>query len=109
MEQQFVVKGPMAIVVLVVVVVAGIYFDLHSWGDADLKAAYAGTVVSEGTDYHIIGHPSKNRYIVIQDSTGKRTKRYVDENGYMSVKVGTYVVKRAGWGEIPRVPGSPLP
>ena len=65
--------------------------------------------MAEGTDYHVFGTPRWHRYIVIQDSFGKRTKRYVDEGGYMSVRVGEYVVKQAGLGLVPRVPGSPLP
>jgi len=108
-EQRFVVKGPMALVVLAVLGAGGVYFDLHDYAAADLSSAYAGKVVDEGTDYHIFGHPHWHRYIMIQDSAGKREKKYVDENGYLSVKVGTFVVKRAGLGEIPRVPGSPLP
>jgi hypothetical protein len=108
MEQRFVIKGPLALVVLALSV-GGVYFDLHDYAEADLRSAYAGKVVDEGTDYHILGRPRWHRYIVIQDSTGKREKKYVDENGYLSVKVGTFVVKQAGLGQIPREPGSPLP
>lgn len=108
MEQRITLRGPIALVALAVCAVAG-WFDLHDYAEADLEAAYAGKVVDEGTDYHILSRPHWHRYIVIQDSTGKTQKRYVDENGYLSVKVGTYVVKRAGLGQVPREPNSPLP
>jgi hypothetical protein len=108
MEQSITLKGPMVLVGLALCAVAG-YYDLHDYAESDLEAAYAGKVVAEGTDYHILGHPRSHRYIVIQDSTGKTEKRYVDENGYLSVKVGSYVVKHAGLGQVPREPNSPLP
>jgi hypothetical protein len=108
MNKQFVVKGPLVLVLLVLWAVVS-WLNIHDYAAADLAGAYAGKVVAEGTDYHPFGTPRRHRYILIEDSLGKRTKRYVDENGYLSVKVGEYVVKRAGLGQIPRVPGSPLP
>ena len=105
---QIVIKRPLVFVALALCAVFE-WHDLHDYAATDLSAAYAGTVVAEGTDYHVLGRPRWHRYIVIQDSTGRRDKRYVDEKGYLAVKVGTFVVKRAGLGEIPRVPGSPLP
>jgi hypothetical protein len=100
MEQQVVIKGPMRFVVLALAAVCA-WFKFHDYARADLIAGYSGTVVEEGTDYHLLGTPHTHYYIVLRDSTGARRKRYVDYSGYISVKVGTYVVKQPGLGEIP--------
>lgn len=106
MEQQFVIKGPLAPLVALAIVAAFVWFDLHDPEHADLVARYSGTVVEEGSGYHIFRKShSHYYYIVVQDSTGKRQKRYVDYNGYLAVKVGEYVVKQPGLGEIPQGAG----
>jgi hypothetical protein len=95
----------MVIPVLALAIALGLLRDCD-YARSDLAAAYSGTVVAEGSDYHILQQPTWHYYIVIQDSTGHRRKRYVDRNGYFAAKVGSFIVKQQGLGEIPHVADS---
>jgi len=48
-------------------------------------------------------------YIILEDSNGYRTKRYVGAVGYAYCEIGSYVVKKKGLGEYPRKPGDLTP
>jgi hypothetical protein len=48
-------------------------------------------------------------YIILEDSNGHRTKRYVGAVGNASCDIGSYVVKKKGLGEYPRKPGDLTP
>ncbi|HXN21798.1 MAG TPA: hypothetical protein VOA41_03530 [Candidatus Dormibacteraeota bacterium] len=77
-------------------------------GVRDAYVGYSGTVVAKG-DYLWIPFRGPDWYIILQDSHGRRTKRYVSAIGYGYCNVGSYVVKKKGLGEFPRTPGDLTP
>lgn len=98
---QIVVKGPKALALLAGIAIYA-WYNIYDYTRADFVAGYSGTVVETGTDYHWLGpKPHMHYYIVVRDSTGKRTKRYVRYYGHAAVQVGEYVVKQPGYGEAP--------
>lgn len=82
--------------------------------ERDYYASYSGVVVQKGMDCRLCFLGRRNTldlYIVLQDASGKRTKRYVGNDisfhnvsRWNEIAVGTYVVKDKGYG-FPYVPG----
>ncbi len=74
----------------------------------DSYVAYSGTVVDRGTAYDILSG-EEDSYIVIEDSRGVRTRRYVTDLTDALLPVGSFVVKKRGFGEVPLRPDRPNP
>ena len=74
----------------------------------DSYVSYSGTVVDEGFQYDYLGGES-DPYIVIQDSRGDRTRRYVSLATLARVQLSSYVEKKRGFGETPLRPGQKDP
>jgi hypothetical protein len=80
----------------------------------DTYISYSGVVVEKGMDCNLCllgrGH-TLDLYLVIQDPSGKSSKRYVgtdrgiDVIRWNSIPVGSFVVKDKGYGEFPYEPG----
>jgi hypothetical protein len=72
---------------------------------------YSGTVVDKGEEFHlfIAGENHWDNYIVVEDSHGRREKKYVGDYAHAIVQVGTFVVKKRGFSEIPLRPGQTDP
>jgi hypothetical protein len=68
----------------------------------------SGVVVAKG-DYMWVPWRDVDWYIVLEDSQGHRTKRYVSAYGYAYCDIGSYVEKKKGFGEYPRRPGDLTP
>jgi hypothetical protein len=82
-------------------------FFLCPWGwkaVSDHYFPYSGVVVERGCDLLWYG-----RYIVIEDATGKRSKKYVDPYGYAYVRVGMAIIKERGFGKHPLPAGQKPP
>lgn len=77
-------------------------------GYRDAYVGYSGTVVEKG-DYLWVPFRGVDWYIVLEDSKGHRTKRYVSAYGAAYCHVGDYVVKKKGFGEFPKPPGALTP
>lgn len=77
-------------------------------GARDAYVGYSGTVVAKG-NYLWVPLRGIDRYIILEDSNGHRTKRYVSALGYVYSDVGSYVVKKKGLSEFPRKPGDLTP
>jgi hypothetical protein len=77
-------------------------------GVRDSYVGYSGTVVAKG-NYLWVPLRGLDWYIILEDSSGHRTKRYVGALGYAYCDVGSYVVKKQGLGEYPRKPGDLTP
>ena len=77
----------------------------------DRYFAYAGTVVEKGTEDHnwLTGTMTLDHYIVVQDERGVKTKKYVSAGEYAFAEVGTYVVKKQGFGKWVLQPGQKDP
>ena len=89
-------------------VVLTLPFTTHVWkGSWDSYSAYSGTVVDKQREFHLLGLTS--RYLILDDGRGHRFKKYVDHYGYAFATVGTFVVKKQGFGEYPRPPGEKTP
>lgn len=79
------------------------------WQSArDAYVGYSGVVVAKG-DYLWVPFRGVDWYIVLEDPQGHRTKRYVNAYGYAYSDIGSYVVKKRGFGEYPRKPGDFTP
>ena len=79
------------------------------WQSArDAYVGYSGVVVAKG-DYMWVPFRDVDWYILLEDSPGHRTKRYVSAYGYAYSDIGSYVVKKRGFGEYPRKPGDLRP
>jgi len=74
----------------------------------DRYVSYSGTVVDEGFHYDYLGGES-DAYVVIQDSRGVCTKRYVSLATLARVQLSSYVEKKRGFGETPLRPGQKDP
>jgi hypothetical protein len=76
-------------------------------GFSDRYAEYSGIVVSKGQEYDPIAEPgmSGDYFLIIRDSEGHDTKRYVGLNGYIDCQVGEYVLKKKGLRQSPIAPG----
>ena len=92
------------------VVVAGVLLVCPwLWQSArDAYIGYSGVVVDKG-NYMWIPFRGPDWYIVLEDSQGHRTRRYVNAYGYAYSDIGSYVVKKRGLGEYPRRPGDLTP
>lgn len=77
-------------------------------GVRDAYVGYSGTVVAKG-NYLWVPFRGMDWYIILEDSHGHRTKRYVGALGYVYCDVGNFVVKKTGFGEFPRKPGELTP
>jgi hypothetical protein len=77
-------------------------------GVRDAYVGYSGTVVAKG-NYLWVPLRGIDWYIILEDASGHRTKRYVGALGYGYCDVGSYVVKKKGLGEYPRKPGDLTP
>ena len=77
-------------------------------GCRDAYVGYSGIVVEKG-NYLWVPLRGVDRYIILEDSNGHWTKRYVGALGYVYSNVGSYVVKKKGLGEYPRKPGDLTP
>jgi hypothetical protein len=77
-------------------------------GVRDAYVGYSGTVVAKG-NYLWVPLRGIDRYIILEDSNGYRTRRYVGALGYVYCDVGSYIVKKKGFGEFPRKPGDLTP
>ena len=74
----------------------------------DAYFPYAGVAAEKGVDSYL-GLGGWGRYIIIQDEQGRRSRKYVGYYGYAFAKVGTYVVKKRGFGKYPLPPGEKPP
>ena len=65
----------------------------------DRTVGFSGTVVEKGEDSHVIGifGPLWDPYVVIQDSSGHRQRRWVTRTEHAMAEVGTWVVKSPGY------------
>ena len=84
-----------------------LFFFFCPWGlksFSDYYFPYSGVVVDKGCDIAWAG-----RYILIEDTQGRRSKKYVDPYGYAFARVGTFVVKQKGFGRYPLPPGEESP
>lgn len=84
-----------------------VFFFLSPWGlksFSDYYFPYSGVVVEKGYDI-----AWRDRYIIIEDTQGRRSKKYVDPYGYAYARVGTFVVKQKGFGKYPLPPGEESP
>lgn len=84
-----------------------LFFFLCPWGLKNLSDyyfPYSGVVVEKGYDIAWAG-----RHIIIEDTQGRRSKKYVDPYGFAFAKVGTFVVKQKGFGKYPLPPGQKSP
>jgi hypothetical protein len=72
-------------------------------GVRDSYVGYSGIVVAKG-DYMWVPFRGVDWYIILEDSQGRRTKRYVSAYGYAYCDIGSYVVKKRVFGEYPRKP-----
>ncbi len=77
-------------------------------GARDAYVGYSGVVVAKG-DYLWVSLRGVDWYIILEDSKGHRTKRYVSADGYAYCDIGSYVVKKRGFGAYPRKPGDLTP
>jgi len=74
----------------------------------DAYVGYSGTVVEKG-DYMWIPFRGVDWYVILKDSEGHLSKRYVGAIGSAYCRVGQFVVKKKGFGEFPRTPGELTP
>jgi hypothetical protein len=77
-------------------------------GVRDAYVGYSGTVLGKG-NYLLVPFRGMNWYIIFEDTSGHRTKRYVGAVGYAYCDVGSYVEKKRGFGEFPRRLGELTP
>ena len=77
------------------------------FGVRDAYVGFSGTVVEKQRSWMPLR--GVNRYIILKDSDGHLTKRYVSAYGYVYCDVGSFVVKKKGFGELPRTPGELTP
>ena len=85
-------------------------FTGHIWKSCwDYYWDYSGVVVEKGTELHLVGRPHFSEYLILRDSQGKTFKKYVDNYGYAFSHVGTFVVKKKGFGNYPLAPGEKTP
>lgn len=77
-------------------------------GVRDVYVGYSGTVLAKG-NYLWVPLRGIDWYIILEDSSGHRTKGYVGALGYGYCEVGSYAVKKLGLGEYPRKPGDLTP
>jgi hypothetical protein len=75
----------------------------------DSYFAYSGLVVEKGTEHHPFAGEGWANYIVVEDSRGVRTKKYLSDSEYALVEKGTPVVKKRGFGEFPLRSGQLTP
>jgi hypothetical protein len=81
-------------------------FTVHVWkGWWDSYSAYSGVVIAKDTEFHILGRPNWSMYLILRDAQGNTFKKYVGDFGYAFSHVGTFVVKKKGFGEYPLQPG----
>jgi len=68
---------------------------------------YSGQVIDKGVEHHLFftGENHWDNYIIVQGSDGTKKKKYLSDYPYAIVQIGTYVVKKKGFGEIPLRPG----
>lgn len=78
-------------------------------GFLDAYFPYSGVVVEKGIDQNFLLLGGRGRYIVIQDEAGHSTKKYVGYYGYAFAHIGTFVVKKKGFGEYPFPPDEKHP
>jgi len=79
-----------------------------SKGVWDAYVGYSGKVVAKG-NYLWVPFRGVDWYIILEDSSGHRTKRYVNAYGYAYCDLGSFVVKKKGFGKFPRRPGELRP
>ena len=72
-------------------------------GLTDSYFPYSGTVVEKGIEHHFA--ELSDDYIVVEDSHGVRTKKYVNEYASVIVELGSFVVKQKGFRKLPLRPG----
>jgi hypothetical protein len=77
----------------------------------DAYFPYSGQVVDKGTEYHLFltGENHWDNYIIVQQSDGTRSKKYLGDYAYAIIETGTYVVKKKGFREVPLRPGQTDP
>jgi hypothetical protein len=76
----------------------------------DRHASYQGIVVARGKVYHWIVPPFfREHYIVIRDSSGAESRRYVSVTEYLMADPGTLVEKPPGFSALVRRPGQLTP
>lgn len=89
-----------------VLVVLTLPFTMYIWKEWwDAYSAYQGVVVDKGTEFHLLGRPNWSEFLILRDEQSNTFKKYVSDYGYAFAKVGTFVVKKKGFGEYPRQPG----
>jgi len=91
------------------VVVLTLPFSTNIWlGWWDAYSGYSGVVIDKGSEFHLL-RPMTEHFLVLEDAQGHRFKKYVGHDGYAFTRVGTFVVKKQGFGEYPRQPGEKTP
>lgn len=102
-SSRFIYRGGIPTIVLVLLMLP---FTVHIWkGWWDAYSAYSGVVVERDTEFHLLGRPHWSMFLILRDSQGKTFKKYVGDYGYAFSRVGTFVVKKKGFGEYPLQPG----
>src|SRR5215510_10309726 len=90
-------------------VVLTLPFTTHIWtGWWDAYSGYSGVVIDKGSEFHFL-RPMTDHFLILEDVRGHRFKKYVGHYGYAFTRVGTFVVKKHGFGEYPRQPGEKTP
>ncbi len=75
------------------------------WKDwTDSYFPYSGMVVEKGVDHHYFAEGT-DAYIVVEDSHGIRTKKYVSQYTSAFIEVGSFVMKKKGFRALPLRPG----
>jgi hypothetical protein len=91
-------------------VLVSLPFTIHIWkGWWDAYSAYSGIVVEKGVEFRLLGWSHFNEFLILKDSQGKSSKKYISDYGYAFAHVGTFVIKKKGFGEYPRQPGEKTP
>ena len=73
----------------------------------DYYFPYSGVVIDKGWEPHLVG--GFERYLILNDDRGRPFRKYVGYYGHAFTHVGTFVVKRKGFGNYPLSPGEKTP
>jgi hypothetical protein len=75
-------------------------FTVHVWKSWwGAYSGYSGIVVDKGNEFHPLASRHWSMFLILKDAQGKTFKKYVGDYGYAFSHVGTFVVKKKGFGE----------
>jgi hypothetical protein len=104
-------KAYSGVALAIVLLLSGVCFPWLWKSLPDAYFPYSGTIVAKGSEDHnwLTGTMTLDYYIIVEDSRNIRTKKYVTAQQQALVQIGTYVVKKRGFGEWPLSPGQKDP